>query len=191
MNLNEQVSAAVIAEALDLKKSRINELVNNGVLHPIGGNPRKYVLREALHAYIGYLRGRIDPSRQEQAAIETARLKADTAYKMARANTAQLELQELEGKMHRSEDVQAAFEGFAYTVRSTLLAMPGRESVDLAQEGYITRDQAASVAKLLQKHTHEAMSELSEYHYDPDFYAQRVSEREGWTNNAADSSDED
>ncbi|MBQ2361997.1 MAG: hypothetical protein II287_00115, partial [Bacteroidaceae bacterium] len=38
---------------------------------------------------------------------------------------------ELEGKMHRSEDVEAVMTDLVYTIRSMLMALPGRLAVDV------------------------------------------------------------
>lgn len=178
MDLDERVNAATLAEALNLKKTRINELVSNGILHPTG-SPRMYVFREANHAYIDYLKSRIDPSKDDDRQINSNKLKADAAYKAARAKSAQLELEELEGKMHRSEDVQAAFESFAYTVRSALMALPGRLAVDLA-----VVSNPMEVSEIIRAQVYEIMEELAEFEYDPQFYAEQVRERRGWTSDA-------
>ena len=47
-------------------------------------------------------------------------------FRAGRAKKMKLEVQELEGKMHRSEDVKAMTDDLIYAVRSALNAMPGR-----------------------------------------------------------------
>ena len=44
---------------------------------------------------------------------------------------AALQLKELEGTMHRSEDVEAVMTDLVYNIRSMLIALPGRLAVDV------------------------------------------------------------
>ena len=60
---------------------------------------------------------------------------------LVKAEMAKLELMELQGSMHRSEDVRAMTEDLVYTMRSALLSLPGRLARDAAE--------AASAAEAL------------------------------------------
>ena len=77
--------------------------------------------------------------------------------------------------MHRSEDVAALTEDLLYTVRTALLALPGRLAVDVAGTS-----SAAEAAEIIKKEVYIIMQELSDYRYDPEKYAQRVKERMDW-----------
>ena len=77
--------------------------------------------------------------------------------------------------MHRSEDVAALTEDLLYTVRDSLLALPGRLAVDAA--GAAT---AAEAAEIIKREVYLVMGELSAYTYDPKKYAERVRERMDW-----------
>ena len=92
-----------------------------------------------------------------------------------------LQLNELEGKMHRSEDVEAVMTDLVYAIRSMLIALPGRLAVDVSS---VTSAQEAS--EVIKKEVYKILNELSEYKYNPEEYARRVREREGWTNRADD-----
>lgn len=174
MNLNEKVSAAKMAEACDLQKSQLNNLAASGVLRPVG-SPRQYPFKQNLHAYINFLRGRVNPTKQDDRELSTKKLKADAYYKTAKAAAAQIELAELEGTMHSAEDVQAFAEQFTYGIRSMLTALPGRVAVDVSHA-----KNAAEAAEIIKAEINKVLSVLSEYQYDPEFFSTRVKDRRGW-----------
>lgn len=101
--------------------------------------------------------------------------KADADWKTARAAIAKLELAELNGNVHRSEDVAEAFEDFAMTVRAAFLALPGRLAVDTANA-----QTAMETSSLIQEVVNDTLNSLANYQYDSEFYKQKVREREGW-----------
>ena len=83
--------------------------------------------------------------------------------------------QELRGKLHRSEDVEAITSDLIYAVRSALTALPGRLAPDLA-----AAQTPAEAADKIRKETFFVMKELSLYQYDPQRYRERVRERQKW-----------
>ena len=106
---------------------------------------------------------------------EKERLEAELSIKKANAIMKVLEAKELQGKMHRSEDVAAMTEDLVYTIRGMLLALPGRLAIDVANT-----DDPAEAADLIRKEVYAIMEELSQYRYDPKKYEQRVRERRRW-----------
>ena len=92
-----------------------------------------------------------------------------------------LQLNELEGKMHRSEDVEAVMTDLVYAIRSMLIALPGRLAVDVS-----STTSAQEASEVIKKEVYKILDELSEYKYNPEEYAKRVREREGWTIRAND-----
>ena len=76
------------------------------------------------------------------------------------------------GKMHRSEDVAAMTEDLVYAIRGSLLALPGRLAVDLAD-----MDDPAEISEYIRREIYKVMDELSRYEYDPKKYDERVRER--------------
>ena len=88
-----------------------------------------------------------------------------------------MEVEELKGKLHRSEDVEGFTEDLIYTIRAALLSLPGRLSV------VVTAAQSpAEAAEIIRKEVHKVMRELAEYHYDPEKDAEKVNERRDWSN---------
>ena len=88
--------------------------------------------------------------------------------------------------MHRSEDVAAMTEDLIYTVRGSLMALPGRLAVDVT-----SAQTAAEAADIIRAEVFKVMQELSQYRYDPQKYEERVRDRMKWeTEREADSDDE-
>jgi phage terminase Nu1 subunit (DNA packaging protein) len=167
-----------LANLFGLTGQWINQLTRDGVIKrrdtPAG---KRYNVVESVRAYTQYLRdkaaNRADKGVPEDKELE--KFEAEIKIKKAKADIAELEAQELQGIMHRSEDVAAMAEDLIYTVRDSLLALPGRLAVDVA--GVST---AAEAAEIIKREVYAVMKELSQYQYDPAKYAERVRERMDW-----------
>ena len=116
---------------------------------------------------------------------EADKLRAEADLKQSKAKIAEMQLKELEGKMHRSEDVEAMTNDLVYTVRSMIMALPGRLAMDVAQAA-----SAAEASALIRSECNKILNELAGYHYDPEVYQRRVRDREGWGEALADEADE-
>ena len=107
------------------------------------------------------------------------------SIKKAKAIVAVMEAQELQGKMHRSEDVADMTEDLIFAIRGMLVALPGRLAVDTA-----AANTPAEASEIIRKEVYKVMSELSEYKYDPKKYEERVRERKAWDMSESDVDDE-
>jgi len=169
-----------LANLFALTGQWINQLTRDGVLKkrdtPAG---KRYNVVESTRSYVQYLRekaaGRGEKGIPESKELE--KFEAEVRIKRAKAQVAELEVAELEGKLHRSEDVSAMTEELIYTIRGALLALPGRLAMDVAQT-----DSAAAAADVIKKEINKLMQELSQFRYDPQRYAERVRERMKWEN---------
>lgn len=124
-----------------------------------------------------FMKFRNSPDLKEDAGLtdNQRKIKADADWKSARAAIAKLELAELNGNVHRSEDVAEAFEDYAMTVRAAFLALPGRLAVDTANA-----QTAMETSAIIQEVVNDTLNTLSVYRYDPEYYKKKVREREGW-----------
>ncbi len=173
-----------LARLFGISGQWVNQLTRDGILKrrdtPAG---KRFQVEEATRAYVQYLRekaaGRSEKSGPEDKELE--KLEAEVRIKRAKARTAELEVAELEGKLHRSEDVAAMTEDLIYAVRGALLALPGRLALDVAQ----TQD-AAAAASVIRAEVCKLMQELTQYRYDPQKYAERVRERMKWESEVED-----
>ena len=169
-------STQVIAKLFGVSTRRVEQLKTEGVI--VGqGKPMKFDLLPTIQAYIRYLSDKAYAREKKEAlaALEEQKLQADVDIKKAKAETAQLELKELQGKMHRAEDVEKIFTGHVLFLRSLLLAMPGKLAVDLSGE-----HTAAEQAERVKREVYYILNNLAEYRYDPEEYKQLVMERQGW-----------
>lgn len=168
----------VIAKIFQVSVRRVEQLKAEGIIKG-QGKPTKYDLLPTIMDYIKYLSDKANgrEKKQTDAQLMTAKLEAEKRIKTAKADMAELELKELQGKMHRAEDVESIMTDHVFFIRSMLIAMPGKLAVDLA--GTHT---AAEQADRVQKEVYYILENLADYKYDPEEYKKRVMERQGWEN---------
>lgn len=166
-----------IAKFFNLSARRIQQLTQDGVLPTVQGpdGKRYYDLVMTIKRYIEYLQTKLEKRKNPLEEKEKLRLDAEISLKQAKATTAQLELDELKGEMHRSEDVQGFLEEFAAYIRSMLLSLPGLLAIDLSE-----LDNPAEISERIEEETTRILTHLSEYTYDPSYFKKRVRERAGW-----------
>lgn len=178
----------VIARLFGKTARRIYQLTQDGVL-PTEPTPEgnRYDLLPTVQRYIQYLEEK-NKSGQPAAVTEKLekKLDAEIKYKEAKAGKAKLELDELKGKLHRSEDIEKITNELVFSVRSMLLALPGRVAMDLA-----AINTAPAVSEYMARHVAALLDELATHEYNPETYAQLVREREGWETADNDGDDEE
>lgn len=166
-----------IAKFFDRSVRRIQQLTQEGILPTVKGadGKRYYDLVMTIKRYIEYLQEQLEKKKNPLEEKEKIRLDAEISLKQAKATTAQLELDELKGEMHRSEDVQGFLEEFAAYIRSMLLSLPGLLAIDLSE-----LDNPAEISDRIEDEVNRILTHLSEYTYDPSYFKKRVRERAGW-----------
>ena len=166
------VKAQEVANLLDLTIQRVGQLRKEGIFKqyktPAGD---RYQLVETVKAYIKYLRGQTG---KQGNPWEEKKAKAEAELKEAKAEIAKMQWQELEGQMHRSEDVEAVMTELVYEIRSMITALPGRLAMDTAR---IKTPEEESVR--IRDECNEILNALAAYQYDPEKYKRRVKERKG------------
>lgn len=171
------VKTADICRFIGVSNQWVGQLVSQGTLHkkktPHG---TMFELAANLPEYCGLLKARAEPEKDEaEQKRENAKSAAEITLKAAKATIAQLEAAELQGKMHRAEDVAAMTEDLVFVMRNMLAALPGRLAVDVSEAG-----SAAEAADVIRREVHLIMAELAKYRYDPKKYEERVRERRNW-----------
>lgn len=177
-------STDIIAKLFDLDVRRVQQLAKEGILPAASQRPYKFDLLPTVKAYIRYLRDRANGKEAKTAdtvKAEADKLRAEADLKQSKAKIAELQLKELEGKMHRSEDVEAMTNDLVYTARSMIMALPGRLAMDVVQTG-----SANEASALIRTECYKILDELAGYQYDPEAYRRRVRDREGWSDALAD-----
>ena len=177
-------STEIMAKLFELDPRRVQQLAKEGVLPAASQRPYKFDLLPTVKAYIRYLRDRANGKEAKTAdtvKAEADKLRAEADLKQSKAKIAELQLKELEGKMHRSEDVEALTNDLVYTARSMIMALPGRLAMDVVQAG-----SANEASALIRTECYKILDELAGYQYVPEAYRRRVRDREGWSDALAD-----
>jgi len=175
-----EVSASALACVLGITGRNIRQLVEDGQLEKSDG---RFLLCDSVQRYVAF-KSRKEKDDEEQR-LDKARRTAEVTLRASKAQIAKMEADELRGKMHRSEDVAAMTEDLIYTVRGSLMALPGRLAVDVAAAAT-----PAEAAEIIRKEVHALMRELANYEYDPEKYEERVRERRNWEAGGGDVDDE-
>ena len=176
-----EVSTTELACVLGITGRRIRQLAEDGQMEKVSKG--RFLLCESVHRYIASLSK--ETVSEEDRRMEKASRTADVTLKASKAQIAKMEADELRGKMHRSEDVAAMTEDLIYTIRGSLMALPGRLAVDVAAAAT-----PAEAAEIIRKEVHALMRELANYEYDPEKYEERVRERRNWEAGGGDVDDE-
>lgn len=177
MNAKTEVNATALAAILGLTARRIQQLAQDGVIATISKG--KYYLGDAVQSYVEY-RANEKPLSQ----AENDKLNADVVIKKAKATMMAIEVKELQGKVHRSEDVAALTADLIYTIRGAFLALPGRLAVEVVEA-----KSAAEAAEIIRAEVYLAMEGIANYKYDPKKYEERVRERNRWDSDEWDDTD--
>ena len=179
INAEILVSAADLAAVVGADDDWIRQLGDRGVLTIVKrkklnrGEGRYFNLYKSIKEYCLY---KEQKEESPDDVLAKARMElADLRYKAARADKLELELAELRGQMHRSEDVDDVTSDMIVRIRGEILALPGRLAVDVAKAN--TAKVASAVIK---REIDELLNDMAGYRYDPSEYAKRVSEREKW-----------
>ncbi len=176
------VKVEIIAKIFQVTVRRVQQLTQEGIIQTEGIKEggrelRRYDLMPTIMQYIKYLSDKAN-GREQKASVsdkEEEKLQAEVDIKKAKAKIAQLELDELEGRMHSAEDVEAMTTDLCLAVRSALLSMPGQLSIDVTEA-----ENAAEASEIIKRTVNDILEELSRYEYDPNEYRRRVRERQGW-----------
>lgn len=167
------VTQADICTAFGKTKSRISQMTGDGIFHKTQTiHGALYNLFEAIKDYCVYLKDQAKKDNEEMAELDARKKKAEAEFKEAKATVAMLEADEFQGKMHRSEDVQAMTADLLFFIRGSITALAGRCATDCAASS-----DPAEVQKIIEREVFEILKDLSEYKYDPKRYDELVRER--------------
>lgn len=162
------VNATGLALVLGITARRVQQLAQDGVISTVSKG--KYLLAQAVQSYIDYR-----TCEKPLGKAEDEKLNAEVKMKKAKAVMLELEAKELQGKMHRSEDVADMTSDLIYTMRGALIALPGRLAPEVAES-----KTAAEAADIIRNEVFQVMEGLADYKYDPKKYEERVRERNKW-----------
>ena len=167
------VKTADICSMLGVSNQWVGQLTTQGTLNKMQtGHGKLFNLTDSIRSYMDSQNEKIKKSAEEKK-LDKAKQAADVKLKVAKATVAELQAQELKGKMHRSEDVQVFTQELIDTVKNALLSLPGRLAVEVS-----LCDTAEECSALIKEAIRDVLGELSEYDYDPEKYEALVRERQ-------------
>lgn len=169
ISLETQVTEGEVAVVLGISARHVRRLTEDGIFQKSDG---KYNLAKSVQTYITYSK---KANTDEDRKMDQAMKKATVKLKSSKAAVAELEANELQGKMHRAEDVEAITSDMVFTIRSALNALPGRLAMEVVNIGT-----ANEAAQIIRKEVNLIMNELADYDYDPEKYQERVRSRLEW-----------
>ena len=168
--ITEESTATVkeLSTVFGVTTRRIRQLAEDDIV--VRAERGKYLLSESVQRYAAFMAK--PESNEEEIKMEMDRRKAELMLKQAKATSAMLLAKELEGKMHRSEDVNLWCQGLIEMIKNALLSMPGQIAVELSLQ-----ETAEDCQIILKSAVKDVLREISEFDYDPVFYERLVRER--------------
>lgn len=162
-----------LSSLLDISKARVSQLTSEGTfIRDETDDGKLYDMHFCSQAY----HERLNKSTSaEDAKIRRDRSKAETSIKASKAIIANLEANELKGKMFRVEDIKAITEDYFYEIRNMINALPGQLAVDVAAS-----DNAAECAVIIRTCINRLLMNMQKYRFDVNKYRERVHERMSW-----------
>lgn len=177
-----EVNAASLSCILGITQRRIRQLQEDRII--MRGDSGNFNIRDTVSAYIDYLVQQAKPKKElseEEKKLEKIKNISDAQLRKTKAEMASIELNEMQGKIHRAEDVEALTGELLSTLRSYLNALPGRLAVEVASVST-----APECADVIRKEVQLILKELSSHKYDRKKYAELVRERRKWETKEAD-----
>jgi hypothetical protein len=171
--MNLFVKLADLVRFMGVSKQYIGELVKDGVLIRTETDyGPMYNIMDSVKTYMDSKSEKIKKTEEEKK-VEKIRAQAEAKLKVAKAAMAELQAKELQGKMHRADDVQLFTQGMIDMVKTSLMQLPGQLAVD------VSLCETAEEAQILIKDAvKEILREISEFDYDPEKYEALVRERQ-------------
>ena len=178
------VTATSLAVVLGLSSRHILRLRDDGILKQ--DKQGKYPLADSVQAYLEYSQNNTQgKSKQQPDELDQAKKQADTSLKNKRSSkldyemeaaqidneVKKLKLEEMKNNLYRAEVVEDMFNAFVYTVRTNLLAMPGRLAVDTHNSA-----SAAECAEIIRKDVYAVLNDLARMEYNGKAFAKRKKE---------------
>lgn len=158
------VSSTVLANLFGVSTRRIRQFENEGIIQKVARG--KYSLQENIKSYITYIQATSNLKNDEKTDEEVNYDVEHALLEKRKREKIELELAEMRGEMHKSEDVERVMNDMLSNFRSKLLALPSRLAPQL-----VTLTTISDFQDILQREVLDILHELS--NYDPEkFYSE-------------------
>lgn len=166
------VKTADVSAILNKSDQWVGKLAQKGVLVKVKtANGNLFDLAASMKGYLELLseQSAKDPEIEE---LDKKKRQLDNSIKASKAIKENFFAKELQGEMHRSEDVRAMTEDLLFAVKNGLTTLIGRLSVEIAGIS-----DPADIPGVIKREVYLILNQLSNYKYDSRKYKQRVDER--------------
>lgn len=180
------VKTADVSVILGKSDQWVGNLAQKGVLVKVKtAKGNLFDLAASMKGYLAMLNEQDgkDPELEE---LDKKKRQLDNSIKASKAIKENLLAKELQGDMHRSEDVRAMTEDLLFAVKNGLQTLIGRLSVELAGIS-----DPADMPSVIKREVYLILAQLSNYKYDSRKYKQRVDERRKRTSDQSDDDGEE
>jgi len=149
-------SAGVLADMLGIKQTTVRHLASSGVMPRVRNG--RYKMRDCVHNYVMQLR--IQSKNPESSSTDEKPELRDmqAKHEAVKLQMSEMQLKLMQGKLHRSEDVERVMTNMFASMRAKLLSLPSRVAPRVAETSDPTE-----VMAILQADIYDALRELAEY----------------------------
>lgn len=149
-------SAGVLADMLGIKQTTVRHLASSGVMPRVSSG--RYKMRDCVHNYVMQLR--IQSKNPESGSNgEKPELRDMQAkHEAIKLQMSGMQLKLMQGKLHKSEDVEKVMTNMLASMRAKLLAMPSRIAPSIADVS-----DPAEVVTILKDVIYDVLHELADY----------------------------
>lgn len=154
------VGTSVICEAFSLSPRRVREIAQEGIIERVKNGA--YELLPTVKRYITYLRTKAE-TKTDGKVTEADYIIEKTMHERAKRKISELELAQMQGKLHDSADIEREMTKMLAAFRAKILAIPSKLAPQL-----IAQSEISVIESILETEVYNALSELSEY--DPELF---------------------
>lgn len=154
------VGTSTLANILDITDRRVRQLVEEGIINKVKNG--SYELIPTLKKYLLYIKTKSD-NKIDSSHSENDFLAEKTMHERAKRKIAELELAQMEGKLHDAIDIERELNKMLAAFRAKILAIPSKLAPQL-----IAQSEISIIENILENEVYGALSELAEY--DPELF---------------------
>ncbi len=149
-------SAGVLADMLGIKQTTVRHLASSGVMVRVSSG--RYKLRDCVHNYVMQLRIQAKTPGSTQSDDKPELRDMQAKHEAVKLQMSEMQLKLMQGKLHKSEDVEQVMTNMLASMRAKLLSLPSRVAPRIADASDPTE-----VMTILQADIYDALHELAEY----------------------------
>jgi phage terminase Nu1 subunit (DNA packaging protein) len=145
-----------LAQMLGITQQQIKNLVDNGVVIKVGRG--KYDAIQSVKNYINGMRDREQLRNKKPEEIKVMVEVQKLEHESVKTRKTQLQVMQMEGTLHRAEDVKAIWNNIIVAAKSRLLAIGVKVSPQITGE-----TDATVIKDAIDREVREALTEIKEY----------------------------